>query len=63
ELHWAPQCTSALAKGQGWLSCIWHLTCPSSGANAHLMDCLYIATAIPCMLYAVDVLRTDSLPA
>ncbi|KAF8997985.1 hypothetical protein BDQ17DRAFT_1248041, partial [Cyathus striatus] len=55
ELHWTHQHTLALARGQSWLSCVWQLSHPSSGASTQVMHQLYTSTAIPHMLYAADI--------
>ena len=58
NLNWKAQCAAALAKGQGWLIQFGRLARSSQGVNAKYIRQLYLAIAIPRMLYAADIFLT-----
>jgi ribonuclease HI len=58
KLNWKSQCAAALAKGQDWLIQFGRLARTSQGINAKYIRQLYLAIAIPRMLYAADIFLT-----
>ena len=58
KLNWKSQCAAALAKGQDWLIQFGGLARTTQGINAKYIRQLYLAIAIPRMLYAADIFLT-----
>ena len=58
KLSWKAHCATALAKGQDWLIQFGRLARTTQGVNAKYIRQLYLAIAIPRMLYAADVFLT-----
>jgi hypothetical protein len=54
ELRWKEQGAHAIAKGQDWVARMGRLARVSRGVAAPLMRRLYIAVALPRILYAAD---------
>jgi ribonuclease HI len=57
-LRWKEQNAAALAKGQGWVLQFGRLAQPTKGVSRSNMRRLYLAVAVPRMLYAADVFLT-----
>jgi len=57
-LRWKEQCASALAKGQDWLIQFGRLAKTSRGVATQHVRRLYVAIALPRMLYAADIFLT-----
>jgi ribonuclease HI/exonuclease III len=55
ELRWKEQRASALKKGQDWMTQFARLSRVSSGIATRYMRQLYLAIAIPRMLYAAEI--------
>ena len=58
SLRWKEQNAAALAKGQDWVLQFGQLSKPTKGASRSNMRRLYLAVAVPRMLYAADVFLT-----
>ena len=58
SLRWKEQNAAALAKGQDWVLQFGRLSKPTKGASRSNMRRLYLAVAVPRMLYAADVFLT-----
>ena len=58
KLSWKAHCATALAKGQDWLIQFRRLAQMTQGVNAKYIQQLYLAIAIPRMLYAADIFLT-----
>jgi ribonuclease HI len=58
NLNWKHQCAAALAKGQDWLIQFSRLARATQGVNAKYIRQLYLAIAVPRMLYAADIFLT-----
>jgi hypothetical protein len=57
-LRWKEQHAAALAKGQDWVMQFARLAKPTKGVSRSNMRRLYLAVAVPRMLYAADVFLT-----
>jgi hypothetical protein len=57
-LWWKEQCASAIAKGQDWLIQFSRLARASGGVLTWYVRQLYLAIAVPQMLYVVDIFLT-----
>lgn len=58
KLNWKAHCAVAFAKGQDWLIQFGRLARTTQGIKAKYMRQLYLAIAIPRMLYAADIFLT-----
>ena len=60
HLSWAPQCANVIEKGSKWISQIKHIARPSWGITPSYARKLYIGTALPKVLYGVEVWHTPT---
>ena len=58
SLWWKEQSTAALTKGQDWVLQFRQLSKPTKGVSRSNMHRIYLAVAIPRMLYAADIFLT-----
>ena len=60
KLSWKAQGALALTKAQDWLGRFKRIALTTKGIHAKFFHCLYIPTAIPCILYAADIFLTPN---
>ena len=60
ELRWKEQAAAALGKGQDWLIQFGRLAKVSKGTSTRNIHQLYIAIALPQMLYGADIFLTPT---
>ena len=58
NLSWKAEGMSTLAKGQDWLLKFSRIANTSKGIHTKYFQQLYLATSIPCILYAADIFLT-----
>ncbi|KAG1798411.1 uncharacterized protein BJ212DRAFT_1237881, partial [Suillus subaureus] len=60
ELRWKPQVNNTIVKGTAYVFQLWRLGTTTKGIPLQLMHQLYQAVVVPKMLYATDLVQSDS---